>query len=262
MYNSVNAEIKKIVSNKTIVLIYLIYLFVLSYLYRESLNPIFKHNFPGYFPSLFLYSLTLFGIIIFIIIGTFTISIDYNSNMIGTCFFCYKKNQLLIAKLVAILIINTLIVIITYLFGIFLSLLSKDNFIFLPLSKQILQIITIIVICTFWSFTALLLTIITKNTALSIVFLFLLSFFEPVLYNKIEVIMIKKYFLVFNQMGILKHFFSNLGYGGIIIIPDYNYNSLLFSLFMFFLYFAIEIVIMLLYIKQNERLYILGHNYN
>ncbi|WP_285767370.1 ABC transporter permease [Peribacillus sp. SI8-4] len=191
--------------------------------------PYVELKISSYLSSVFLLSLTVFGTISFVILGAFLSYQEYSWNTLHLLIGFYSRVKFLYYKSLYILLFSFLITVLTTFLSIVVHLyVGAPGQIF---SVQIItQIFVVSLICFFWGELAFVLSLITKNVMYSVLMVFFLSFFEPAIYSHVNEGLLK-YFIVFNQKGVLAITFSNLVEGSYIIVPDLNYPSLTWSIF-------------------------------
>ncbi|UTR16905.1 ABC transporter permease [Salipaludibacillus sp. LMS25] len=243
----IKAETIKIKNNPLLITSLVLTFIFMVYIVFDPF-PYAELRIPGYFSSVFLLSLTILGIVPIIILGSFLSYQEHSWNTFQLLLNSYNRVQTFFYKTCYILIASFLLTTVTTLFSwvvhIFLGAPGQ-----LFISQIIFQIVSVSLICFFWGELAFVVALLTKNVAFSIGALFLLNVLEPSLYLSFNENLLK-YFIVFNQKGLLSHTFSNLIEGSYIIVPIGDYPSFLWSI----LYQAILISVILFvgyqYIKK------------
>ncbi|MCJ7841731.1 hypothetical protein MUB24_12650 [Lederbergia sp. NSJ-179] len=189
--------------------------------------PYMELQIPSYFSSTFLLSLTIFGIIPCIVLGALLAYGEVDSNTLHLLINSVGRIRLFYYKTIFIFLASFLLILVTTLFGIAVHL-------FVGAPGQIFnmetlgQIFIVSIICFCWGELAFIFSLITKNLMYSVIILFMISYFEPILYPYINENMLK-YLMVFNQKAILSPFFPNLIEGSYIIVPDLDFPSIMWS---------------------------------
>ncbi|CEE02963.1 putative membrane protein [Caldibacillus thermoamylovorans] len=223
----IKAEIMKIKNNLLIwIILSILFLFMIYIIFDPF--PYINLKIPTYFSSVYLLSFNVIGSILYIVVGALLGYKEYSWNTFHMLVNSNSRIKIFYYKSITIFIISFVLSVIACIFGILIHM-------FLGSSGQLIsfqlftQVITISIIGFLWGEVAFILSLITRNLLLSIVALFLISFFEPIIYQYFPQ-GILKFFFVYNQKGILNMQFSNLVEGSYLIITPSQYPDLPWSI--------------------------------
>lgn len=227
MIEWIRGETYKIKGNILLRISLLIPLLIMIYIIFDPF-PYMELQISSYFSSSFLLLLGTFGVIPCIVLGALLGYGEVESNTLHLLVNSVGRIRLFYLKTLYILMFSFTLVLITTLIGLIVHV-----YVGAPgqiMSIQTLgQIFIVSIICFCWGQLSFIFSLITKNIMYSIIVLFMINFFEPIIYYYINKDILK-YLVVFNQKGILSPFFSNLIEGSYIIVPNLDYPSIIWSI--------------------------------
>lgn len=203
---------------------------------------------PNYFISVFLLSLSIIGVLSIIAIGAFLISEEITWNTFHLSIVQYGRAKVYFIKIISIFVASLLLIFGTIIFAIAIHLYVGAPGEIFNLDIGI-QIAFILFMMFFWGVITLVTTLFTKSAVFSTFLLFVINFFEPIVYTHLDPDLLK-YFIVFNQKGILSIAFSNLTNDSFIMVLENEYPSFIWS----FGYLLILLIFLLFigYLKMKK----------
>jgi len=255
LYKLLKAEMKKLLSSKYIILIYVLYIVLLIQIFREFQRPI-KHDLEmaisvlSPFASGFLLYANLFGALIIVIASAYLCFKEYESNAVFIYTVFSKREYFLISKLMVVSFIVFAVILPSFFLGIIFDIIVDADFLnFKELTGQLLAVF----FCTlFWGVFSLTLTLIVRNAYIPVVLASTVIFFEPVLHMLLKEGLLLKSLILFNMRGLLREIFFNVDSSGIIIVP-YNphYNSSFISFLILLVYLISLLLSGFCYVKRE-----------